>query len=264
MAGGTSPNLKPIATRARDAEMGGRGPSPAPSSQAASKSRGGGGGGEAPSDSPGMASDSSSPWRRFFRGGSRYPNSDGDSFGNSPRNLMGFSPKASSASQSHMSTPTKRKYGGGGGGSGSQGSGRDYGSGQITAYGNAGNRAAGAMMMSLAEELLTKKGLSLKDLAEDQEEYAETGDKVRAAGRGGHGRGGAAPRGRRSGRTRAGGRARAPARLLAQRALRRGRDRAACSGGKACEGRAQRATLQPAVPRRSPPCRWPSPRRSAR
>ncbi|KIY99598.1 hypothetical protein MNEG_8360 [Monoraphidium neglectum] len=33
-------------------------------------------------------------------------------------------------------------------------------------------------MMSLAEELLTKKGLSLKDLHEEQEEYAETGDKV--------------------------------------------------------------------------------------
>lgn len=48
------------------------------------------------------------------------------------------------------------------------GGGRDgYGSGQINAYpppAAAGNPAAGAVMMSLAEELLTKKGLSLKDL----------------------------------------------------------------------------------------------------
>lgn len=47
------------------------------------------------------------------------------------------------------------------------GGGRDYGSGQINAYpppAAGANPAAGAMMMSLAEELLTKKGLSLKDL----------------------------------------------------------------------------------------------------
>jgi hypothetical protein len=43
---------------------------------------------------------------------------------------------------------------------------RDYGSGQINAYPPtaAGNPAAVAGMMTLAEELLTKKGLSLKDL----------------------------------------------------------------------------------------------------
>jgi hypothetical protein len=43
---------------------------------------------------------------------------------------------------------------------------REYGSGQINAYPPtaAGNPAAVAGMMTLAEELLTKKGLSLKDL----------------------------------------------------------------------------------------------------
>jgi hypothetical protein len=43
---------------------------------------------------------------------------------------------------------------------------REYGSGQINAYppAAAGNPAAVAGMMTLAEELLTKKGLSLKDL----------------------------------------------------------------------------------------------------
>jgi hypothetical protein len=183
-------NLKPIATgrgRESDIEGGRRGPSPAPSSSnmASPKARPLAGA-ELQSDSPGMGSDSSSPWRRFFRGGARYPASDADSFGNSPRNLMGFSPKASSTSQSHVSTPVKRKYGGGGGGGGSS---RDYSSGQITSYGGAGHNpaahgAAGAMMMSLAEELLTKKGLSLKDLQEEQEEYAETGDKVRRMGDG--------------------------------------------------------------------------------
>ncbi|GBF97993.1 six-hairpin glycosidase [Raphidocelis subcapitata] len=182
------PNLKPISVRAHgagdiEAGRGGAGPSSRSSSprggRGAHAAGAAGAAGAADSDSPGMASDSSSPWRRFFRGGSRYPNSDADSFGNSPRNLMGFSPKASSASQSHMSTPTKRKYGPAAGAAGSSSS-REYGPGQITAYGSGGrgNAAAGAVMMSLAEELLTKKGLSLKDLAEEQEEYAETGDKV--------------------------------------------------------------------------------------
>ena len=178
MAGRGSPDLKPIATRARDGDVeGGRAGSPAASSSGVLTPQGRGG---APSDgTPGAASDSSSPWRRFFRGGSRYANSDADSFGNSPRNLMGFSPRAGSArTQSEASTPPRRgKYGGGGGGRGGGGGG-----GQINAYPptNPGvNGAAGAVMMSLAEELLTKKGLSLKDLQEDQEEYAETGDKVR-------------------------------------------------------------------------------------
>lgn len=61
---------------------------------------------------------------------------------------------------SRVSTPVKRKNRDVGGG-------RDYGSGQINAYpppAAGANPAAGAMMMSLAEELLTKKGLSLKDL----------------------------------------------------------------------------------------------------
>lgn len=63
---------------------------------------------------------------------------------------------------SRVSTPVKRKnrdLGGGGRG--------DYGGGQINAYpppAAGANPAAGAVMMSLAEELLTKKGLSLKDL----------------------------------------------------------------------------------------------------
>lgn len=61
-----------------------------------------------------------------------------------------------------MSTPVKRKN------RDHLGGGRDgYGSGQINAYpppAAGGNPAAGAVMMSLAEELLTKKGLSLKDL----------------------------------------------------------------------------------------------------
>jgi hypothetical protein len=80
-----------------------------------------------------------------------------------------------------MSTPVKRKYGGSGGNGGGGGGGGNYGNGQINAYppvNPAGAGAAGAVMMSLAEELLTKKGLSLKDLHEEQEEYAETGDKV--------------------------------------------------------------------------------------
>jgi hypothetical protein len=97
-----SPNLKPIATRPRDGrsgsgdlEAGGSPPSSSgivtPKGRAAA---------ELASESPAMGSDSSSPWRRFFRGGSKYPASDVDSYGNSPRNLMGFSPKAgSSASQ---------------------------------------------------------------------------------------------------------------------------------------------------------------------
>jgi len=94
-----SPNLKPIATRPR-----GEGPAPAdlerddhpPSSSGVATPKGRGGADMA-SESPAMASDSSSPWRRFFRGGSRYPNSEVDSFGNSPRNIMGFSPRAGSS-----------------------------------------------------------------------------------------------------------------------------------------------------------------------
>ncbi|KIY99599.1 hypothetical protein MNEG_8361 [Monoraphidium neglectum] len=98
------PNLKPIATRPREAAAGpstsadlerGRGGSPVSSSGVATPK--GRAAGELQSESPAMGSDSSSPWRRFFRGGSRYPNSDADSFGNSPRNLMGFSPKATSS-----------------------------------------------------------------------------------------------------------------------------------------------------------------------
>jgi hypothetical protein len=150
MAGRSSPNLKPISTRQRDDVE--RATSSTP------KARGGGG-----EESPGLNSDSSSPWRRFFRGGSRYANSEMDSFGASPRNLMGFSPKAGS-SHSHGSPKRGSKY--------------SYSSGQINAYPPTGG-AAGAVMMSLAEQLLTKKGLSLKDLhGEEEEEYAETGEKV--------------------------------------------------------------------------------------
>ncbi len=90
-----SPNLRPIATRTR-----GDGPAPGPadldvegrpssSGVATPKGRS-----DPQSESPTMGSDSSSPWRRFFRGGSRYPGSEEDSFSNSPRNLMGFSPRA--------------------------------------------------------------------------------------------------------------------------------------------------------------------------
>jgi hypothetical protein len=97
-------NLKPISTRPRgggagpsggDVEGGRGGGSPVSSSGVATPK--GRGGAEPQSESPAMGSDSSSPWRRFFRGGSRYPNSDVDSFSNSPRNLMGFSPKATSS-----------------------------------------------------------------------------------------------------------------------------------------------------------------------
>jgi hypothetical protein len=61
---------------------------------------------------------------------------------------------------SRVSTPVKRKnrdFAGGG---------RDYGSGQINAYPPVapGGGVAGAAMMTLAEELLSKKGLSLKQL----------------------------------------------------------------------------------------------------
>jgi hypothetical protein len=108
-----------------------------------------------------------------------------------------LTPRLTLPPPSHMSTPVKRRYGGtgagggggggggGGAGSGSGSHGRDYGPGQINAYpptNPAPSGAAGAVMMSLAEELLTKKGLSLKHLQEDQEEYAETGDKARALG----------------------------------------------------------------------------------
>jgi len=169
-----SPNLKPIATRPRDGRSGmGDMEAGSPPSSSGIITPKGRAGAELQSESPTMGSDSSSPWRRFFRGGSKYPNSELDSFGNSPRNLMGFSPKAtSSASASRVSTPVKRKN--------KDYSSRDYGSGQINAYPPVapGGAVAGAAMMSLAEELLTKKGLSLKDLQEDQEEYAETGDKV--------------------------------------------------------------------------------------
>jgi hypothetical protein len=67
-----SPNLKPIATRPR-----GEGPAPAdlerdePPSSSGIATPKGRGGNEMASESPTMASDSSSPWRRFFRGGSR-------------------------------------------------------------------------------------------------------------------------------------------------------------------------------------------------
>jgi hypothetical protein len=66
------------------------------------------------------------------------------------------------STHSRVSTPVKRKNRDLGGGRGG-----DYGSGQINAYpppAAGANPAAGAVMMSLAEELLTKKGLSLKDL----------------------------------------------------------------------------------------------------
>lgn len=61
---------------------------------------------------------------------------------------------------SRVSTPVKRK-------NRDLGGERGYGTGQINAYpppAAGANPAAGAVMMSLAEELLTKKGLSLKDL----------------------------------------------------------------------------------------------------
>jgi len=153
--------LKPIATRAReDVERASPASSSSPKARPLTQN-------ELQSDSPGAGSDSSSPWRRFFRGGNRYAGSDMDSFGTSPRNLMGFSPKAGSqTSQSSDKRPNRYN---------------SYGPGQINAYPPTGG-AAGAVMMSLAEELLTKKGLSLKDLAEDQEEYAETGDKVGDSG----------------------------------------------------------------------------------
>eukprot|EP00878_Enallax_costatus_P000276 GHUV01000347.1.p1 GENE.GHUV01000347.1~~GHUV01000347.1.p1 ORF type:complete len:1266 (+),score=343.56 GHUV01000347.1:286-4083(+) len=168
-----SPNLKPIATRPRGNAVERDMEAPSPPSSSGIITPKGRGGNEVQSESPTMGSDSSSPWRRFFRGGSRYPASDVDSFGNSPRNLMGFSPKAgSSASASRVSTPVKRKN--------RDLSSKDYGSGQINAYppnAAGANPAAMAGMMTLAEELLTKKGLSLKDLQEEQEEYAETGEK---------------------------------------------------------------------------------------
>jgi len=152
MAGRSAPSLKPISTRTRDDVE-----RASPATSSTPKARGAG------DESPGLGSDSSSPWRRFFRGGSRYAGSDMDSFGTSPRNLMGFSPKAggSQTSQSHVSSPKRPNR---------------YGSGQINAY--PPTNAAGAVMMSLAEELLTKKGLSLKDLHGEQEEYADSGDKV--------------------------------------------------------------------------------------
>jgi len=77
---------------------------------------------------------------------------------------------------SRVSTPVKRKNRDVGGG------GRDYGSGQINAYpppAAGANPAAGAVMMSLAEELLTKKGLSLKDLqVRKQPSFSTCGDTV--------------------------------------------------------------------------------------
>jgi hypothetical protein len=90
-----SPNLKPIATRPRggDVEAGGHSP-PSSSGIITPKGRNDA---NSDADSPTMGSDSSSPWRRFFRGASKYPASDLDSFGNSPRNLMGFSPRAGSS-----------------------------------------------------------------------------------------------------------------------------------------------------------------------
>ncbi len=89
-----NPNLKPISTRpkgqGREVE-----PNSPPSSSGVVTPKGRKEMSE--NGSPGMGSDSSSPWKRFFRGGSKYPNSDADSFDNSPRNLMGFSPKATSS-----------------------------------------------------------------------------------------------------------------------------------------------------------------------
>ncbi len=95
-----SPNLKPIATRPRpnaSAASLPRADLESPPSSSGVPTPKGRAANEAPTDSPAMGSDSSSPWRRFFRGGSRYPNSEADSYGNSPKNLMGFSPKASSS-----------------------------------------------------------------------------------------------------------------------------------------------------------------------
>eukprot|EP00878_Enallax_costatus_P030521 GHUV01033232.1.p2 GENE.GHUV01033232.1~~GHUV01033232.1.p2 ORF type:complete len:105 (-),score=15.95 GHUV01033232.1:222-536(-) len=92
-----SPNLKPIATRPRGNAVERDMEAPSPPSSSGIITPKGRGGNEVQSESPTMGSDSSSPWRRFFRGGSRYPASDVDSFGNSPRNLMGFSPKAGSS-----------------------------------------------------------------------------------------------------------------------------------------------------------------------
>jgi hypothetical protein len=90
-----SPNLKPIATRPRagDVEAGAHSP-PSSSGIITPKGRNDA---NSEGESPTMGSDSSSPWRRFFRGASKYPASDLDSFGNSPRNLMGFSPRATSS-----------------------------------------------------------------------------------------------------------------------------------------------------------------------
>lgn len=102
-----SPNLKPIATRPRggDVEAGGHSP-PSSSGIITPKGRNDA---NSEGDSPTMGSDSSSPWRRFFRGASKYPASDLDSFGNSPRNLMGFSPRAtSSASARWVHTHTRQ------------------------------------------------------------------------------------------------------------------------------------------------------------
>lgn len=102
-----SPNLKPIATRPREerplgvdgsgasSSSGGAGPHSHP--MAAGGVPNAAAAAELQSDSPAMGSDSSSPWRRFFRGGNKYAGSDLDSFGNSPRNIMGFSPKATSS-----------------------------------------------------------------------------------------------------------------------------------------------------------------------
>lgn len=75
-----------------------------------------------------------------------------------------------SSYRSHVSTPTRRKNRNNSEYSAS------YGSGQINAYPpSAGATAAGAVMLGLAGELLGKKGVSLKDLQEDREEYAESG-----------------------------------------------------------------------------------------
>lgn len=87
-----SPNLRPISTGRRgDVEAGAHSP-PSSSGVITPKGRN-----DSDRGSPAMGSDSSSPWRRFFKGGSKYPASDLDSYGNSPRNLMGFSPRAGSS-----------------------------------------------------------------------------------------------------------------------------------------------------------------------
>jgi hypothetical protein len=186
-------NLKPIATRPGG---GGGDPPPPPGGRTPASSSGvvtpkGRAGAE--SESPAANSDASSPWRRFFRAGGAsnkgFAPSDGDSFGNgqSPRHLVGFSPRGggSGGSPSPRSTPRRGGARGARGGGGGDYGGGGGGGGQINAaYPSGAPATAGgaAMMVSLAEELLTKKGVSLKDMQQhDDEEYAETGNKIKVA-----------------------------------------------------------------------------------